>query len=161
MNRYILCIMVGLLSLSCNGQKDDVNKEKNDSVKNLVKEPNGSWKVNKEFDEHGNLIRYDSIYSWSSGNQFSNLSAPQRDSLMQALKSRFFMDFSVFENQGFDDIFTEDSLFSKRYFNNGFFESDFGSDLMDIDKIRQRMLARQKEFLERYQSEFRKNKDEN
>jgi len=31
-----------------------------------------------------------------------------------------------------------------------FFKSDFGSDFMDIDKIRRQMIARQKKFLEKY-----------
>ena len=161
MNYYILFITVAMLSVSCKGQNKDTHADSNGNDGNITEAPQGSWKVNKEFDENGNLIKYDSIYSWSSSNQFANLSTPQRDSLMQAFKSRFFTDFSIFENQGFDDVFAEDSLFSKRYFNNGFFESDFGSDLMNLDKIKQRMLARQKEFLERYQSEFQKKEDEN
>jgi hypothetical protein len=32
---------------------------------------------------------------------------------------------------------------------------------MDIDKIRQQMIERQKKFLEKYQSEFIKSEDEN
>ncbi|MCF7567225.1 hypothetical protein L3X37_02445 [Sabulilitoribacter arenilitoris] len=162
MQKYILLFMIGLLSVSCNSQNNNVkDTETKESDEKIVKEPKGTWKVDKEFDENGNLIRYDSIYSWSSDNKYNNLSLSERDSLMQSFKSRFFTNFSGFENQGFEDVFSKDSLFSKHFFNDDFFRSNFGSELMDIDKIRQQMIARQKKFLEKYQSEFIKPEDEN
>ena len=161
MKKHILLFMVGLLSISCNGQKNGQKKETNESDRKLVEKPKGSWKVNKEFDEDGNLIRYDSIYSWSSNGKFDNLSMVDKDSLMQSFKSRFFANYSGFENEGFENVFSQDSLFSKRFFNDDFFGSNFGNDFMDIDKLRQQMIARQKKFLEKYQSEFIKSEDEN
>ena len=153
--------MVGLLSISCNGQKNEQKTETKESDGKLVEQPKGTWKVDKEFDENGNLIRYDSIYSWSSNGKFDNLSMSDKDSLIQSFKSRFFKNYSGFENEGFEKVFSQDSLFSKRFFNDDFFGSDFGNDFMDIDKLRQQMIARQKEFLEKYQSEFIKPEDEN
>ncbi len=162
MKKYILLFMVSLLSVSCNGQKNETKKaETKESEGNVVEQPKGTWKVDKEFDEKGDLIRYDSIYSWSSNSKFDNLSSIDKDSLMQSFKSRFFTNYSRFENQGFEDVFSQDSLFSKRFFNDDFFGSDFGNDFMDIVKIRQEMIARQKKFLEKYQSEFIKPEDEN
>ncbi|MDV7187088.1 hypothetical protein R3X25_07325 [Lutibacter sp. TH_r2] len=162
MKKYILLFMVGLLSVSCSGQNKEARKiAPKESEETIAEQPRGTWKVDKEFDENGNLIRYDSIYSWSSNNKFDNFSNLDKDSLMQSFKSRFFTGFSQFENQGFEDIFSQDSLFSNHYFNDDFFGSNFGKDFMDIDKVRQKMLARQKKFLEKYQSEFIKPKNEN
>jgi len=162
MKKYILMLVVGLLCISCKGQENETIKNENEENKtNLVEAPKGTWKVDKEFDESGNLIRYDSIYSWSSNNKYDYLSSFDRDSLMQSFKSKFFTNFSRFENEGFEDVFSQDSLFSKRFFNDDFFESPFGKDFMDIDKIRQQMIERQKKFLEKYQSEFIKPEDDN
>ncbi|APX99920.1 hypothetical protein [Lacinutrix venerupis] len=162
MKKYILLLIIGFLSVSCNSQNDDIkNIEKKEEDNKTVNEPQGAWKVDKEFDENGNLIRYDSIYSWSSNNTYNNLSSSDRDSLIQYFKSNFFKNFSGFKNNGFDDVFSKDSLFSNYYFNDDFFKSDFGSDFMDIDKIRQQMVKRQKQFLEKYHSEFIKPEDEN
>lgn len=153
--------MVGLLSVSCKGQENEtIKNDKEENKANIVEEPKGTWKVDKEFDENGNLIRYDSIYSWSSKGKYDNLSSFERDSLMQSFKSRFFTNFSKLENEGFEDIFSQDSLFSKRFFNDNFFGSNFGNDFIDIDKLRQQMIARQKKFLEKYQSEFIKSEEE-
>lgn len=162
MKKYILLLVMALLGVSCSGQESKAKKEEiKQSEKNIVEIPEGTWKVDKEFDENGNLIRYDSIYSWSSGNKFNNLSSLERDSLIESFESTFFTNFSQFQNQGFENIFSKDSLFSKHFFNDDFFKSDFGSDFMDIDKIRRQMIARQKKFLEKYQSEFIKPEDEN
>jgi hypothetical protein len=162
MKRYILLAMTVFLSVSCSGQKKETKKtETIASEKNITKEPKGTWKVDKEFDENGNLIRYDSIYSWSSNSLIDDLSTTERDSLMQSFKSKFFTNFYGFENEGFDGIFSQDSLFSKQFFNEDFFDSDFGNDFMDIDKIRQEMMERQKKFLEKYQSKFMKPEEEN
>jgi hypothetical protein len=165
MKKYILLFMVGLISISCIGQKNEQKTEVKESEEKLVEPPKGTWKVNKEFDEKGNLISYDSIYSWSSNGKFDNLSFSDKDSLMQSLKSRFFTNFSDFENNGFDDVFSKDSLFSKHYFNDDFFGSILGNEFMDVDKLRQQMIAWQKKFSEKYQSGLikpeDKDKDEN
>jgi hypothetical protein len=162
MKKYVLLFMLGLLSMSCKGQENETKKvEKVENQKNIVEEPKGTWKVDKEFDENGNLIRYDSIYSWTSNDKFDNLSLSDKDSLIQSFKSRFFSNYSVLKNQGFEDVFSQDSLFSKRFFNDDFFESPFGKDFMDVDKIRQQMIERQKKFLKKYQSEFIKPENEN
>ena len=162
MKKYVLLVMAGVLSMGCNAQNNKAKTtEPTNNEKQVDVEPKGTWKVDKEFDENGNLIRYDSIYSWSSSNQFKNLSDTDRDSLIQSFKSKFFTNFSEFENRGFEDVFSQDSLFSHRFFNDDFFGSDFGTDFMDIEKIRQRMISRQKKFLEKYQSEFIKPEDEN
>jgi hypothetical protein len=161
MKTYILVLATVLLSVSCNGQKKDTTQtETKENEKTVAEQPKGSWEVDKEFDENGNLIRYDSIYSWSSNSKMDHLSTLDRDSLLESFKSRFFNNFSDFEDQGFDAIFSQDSLFTKHFFNDDFFKSSFGKDFMDIDKRTQQMIAKQKKFLEKYQSEFIKPKGE-
>ncbi|OIQ21205.1 hypothetical protein [Lacinutrix sp. MedPE-SW] len=162
MKKHVLLLVTLFLCFSCSGQNNELNKaETKKSEAHVIKEPKGTWKVDKEFDENGNLIRYDSIYTWSSNNKFNNLSSLNKDSLMQSFKSNFYRNFSKFENEGFEDVFSQDSLFSKHFFNDDFFKSSFGKDFMDIDEIRKQMIERQKDFLEKYQSEFIKAEDEN
>lgn len=162
MKKYVLLFIVGLLSISCKGQGNETKKvEKKENKTDIVQEPKGTWKVDKEFDENGNLIRYDSIYSWSSNDKLENLLLPDKDSLIQSFKSRFISSFSGFENKLLEGVSSQDSLFLKHFFNDTFFESNFGNDFMDIDKLRQQILEKQKKFLEKYQSEFIKPEDEN
>lgn len=160
MKKIAILSMVAILNLSCNAQenKKEANLQK-DSIAQ-VEPPKGTWKVDKEFDENGNLIRYDSIYSWSSTDNLGELAQRNPDSLLQSFRSKFYRNFSHIDNQRFGDLFSDDSLFTKKFFDNDFFDSDFGEDFMDIDRIRKRMETMQQRFLERYQSEFEKLENE-
>jgi len=147
--------MAILFSLtSCKGQdkKEDVVTKQGD--KKEMEQPKGTWKVDKEFDENGNLIRYDSIYSWSSSDTINDLATMDKDSLLNNFESKFYRRFSTFKDQGFEDIFGRDSLFGNHFFNDDFFESDFGMDFMELDKVHTRMMDRHRKFLEKYRSDF-------
>lgn len=157
--RYFLVLMLSSVLVSCNAQTKTEKTDKIEESKPKTEQPKGTWKVDKEFDENGNLIRYDSIYSWSSDGKFEDLSKIDRDSLLNNFESKFYEHFSQFKNDGFEDIFESDSLFSRHFFNDDFFRSDFGEEFMDIDKIRQKMFDRQKRFLEKYSKDFEKKKD--
>lgn len=162
MKKFLVLLVAALLTISCNSQENK-NKEESDKKDEVVIDsPKGSWKVNKEFDEEGNLIRYDSIYSWSSGDDLDELAILDRDSTLKSMQSRFFRNFSQFDfdREGFGDLFAEDSLFTKRFFNDDFFDSEFGRDFMDIDKMHERMEAMQKRFLDRYQPFIAPEKEE-
>ncbi|WP_233268027.1 hypothetical protein [Algibacter sp. L3A6] len=83
MKKCVLLLVVAFLSINCSGQKSEDKKVEITEIER----PKGAWKVDKEFDENGNLIKYDSIYSWSSSNNMEGLSAMDRDSLMRSFKS--------------------------------------------------------------------------
>ena len=158
MKKIAILLMAAILNIGCNAQESKKEEEltKNeDSVAEIGEQPKGTWKVDKEFDENGNLIRYDSIYSWSSQSELGELSLLDRDSILQSMQSKFYRNFSRFNNQGFNDVFSSDSLFTHRFFDDDFFTSEFGEDFMDIDKMHKRMEAIQKEFLEKYRTEFK------
>ncbi|WP_299781381.1 hypothetical protein [uncultured Formosa sp.] len=154
MKKYVLITLVALLAISCNGQNDKAEN-------NEAKIPKGTWKVDKEFDNNGNLIKYDSIYSWSSHDTIKNLSLKEQDRLMQRFRSKFFNDFSDLNHQEFEDIFTQDSLFSKHFFNDDFFESHFKKDFVNIDDLRKQMIAEQKRLMEKYESGIIKPEEDN
>jgi hypothetical protein len=68
--------------------------------------PRVQWDVQKDFDSAGNLLRYDSTWSWTSG---TRQPAPEHfDSIMQGL---------AFQKQHFDPVFTffGDSLLMERF----------------------------------------------
>ncbi|MDF0707686.1 hypothetical protein [Flagellimonas okinawensis] len=151
--QILFCTVLLLVLTSCQGQEKKENEMAKDGENKAMARPKGSWKVDREFDENGNLIRYDSIYSWSS-DSLNDLSGLDRDSLLSNFESKFYSHFSQFRDQGFGDLFEPDSLFSKRFFNDGFFESDFGEDFIELDNIRKRMMERQRKFLEKYRSDL-------
>ncbi len=154
MKTYATFLCAAFLVIGCSSQE---NKLKED---NKNEKPRGNWEVNKEYDEAGNLIQYDSVYSWSSGSDIEKLSKLDRDSLIKSIQSKFYRNFSNFNTDGFEELFKEDSLFSKGFNTEEFFESEFGKDFMNIDKLHQRMRTMQKKFLKQYQSKIAERKED-
>lgn len=158
MKTIFTVFLASLFLVSCQGQeKEKIEKEQHNQV---AEEPKGSWKVNREFDEAGNLIRYDSIYSWSSTDDIGDLMNMDRDSIFQSFRSQFSKGSVGMEDMMGDGFFAQDSLFMKRFFADDFLESELGKDFMDLDEMHQRMEAMQKRFLERYHSQFPKEKEQ-
>ncbi len=159
MKKIAILSLAAILTLSCNAQenkKEEKLLNEHGTKLHESDEPLGTWKVDKEFDERGNLIRYDSIYSWSSVDNFDALSSLDRDSILQSMQSEFYKNFSHFSDQGFDDVFSSDSLFTNKFFDDAFFTSQFGEDFRDIDRMNKRMEAMRRNFLEKYQPELKK-----
>ncbi|RMB59128.1 hypothetical protein EAX61_08690 [Dokdonia sinensis] len=141
MKRLIIFLSTAILAVSCQAQEessqDFAHREtQKDSVK-----PKGQWRVNREVDEHGNIVRYDSIYSWSSsGNNLAELQEINPDSLMAQMRERMRSSFGMMGGDPFAGFFEEDSEqgnpFMDDFFNNDPFES-----FPNMDAIRKRMEA--------------------
>lgn len=101
-----------LLFFNCSGQ----NKQKQAEDSKI--KPDESITVNKEYDEFGNLTRYDSIYSYSYSSN---------GKLSDSLKLKFqkhFNNHSIFDDDFFEDFFGKDSItggfYPENFFHNGF-----------------------------------------
>ena len=102
-----------------------------DSLK--TNQPKINYKVNKQYDENGNLIAYDSVYTYSYSSQDGDGSIIfDSDSGMNVF-GNMNMPFDMFNNDIFKRFFKSDSsmfpnnnnmLFNDPFFNNGF-------DMMD------------------------------
>lgn len=126
MKTRMLLLMLMLSFFGCNAQEKE---KKNDDLgaetdKSAI--PKGNWKVNKEFDEDGNLISYDSTYVYS-------YSTVEGDTVYNKDVDEIFKNFRQFyENHqigghlGLMNSFLNDSLYGEP----NFFEDDFFSDRM-------------------------------
>lgn len=73
------------------------------SAQNLHNQPHEQFDVHKETDEHGNILRYDSTYTYSYSGNIDNL---MLDTLLRNFNPGFSIDFNndFFFNQPFTDI---------------------------------------------------------
>jgi hypothetical protein len=113
-----------IIAQNTSGQK------KGDPGKKEGNQPKEDVKVNKQFDKDGNMIAYDSTYSWSWSN---NENMPENiDSIFKSFHNRDF-NFSIFNDSlffsmplGFKSELLNDSLWNRDIFKN-FFNEDFGN----------------------------------
>lgn len=149
MKKLLILSFVSVTLTSCNAQE----KSKADIAQNKVEpqkeEPKGTWKVEKEMDENGNIVRYDSIYSWSSSDNSRGLGKIDSDSLMQSFQSRFSQHFATDPQQDLSDFFGSDSLLMKQFFNDDFMDEDFSQGFPSMEKMRERMQAMMQQLVQR------------
>lgn len=127
---FSLIILLALTACSY-AQKEDNSNPKN--------QPKVHINVNKQLDENGNVIRYDSAYSWSWSNFDSNVN----DSIFAQFfpKSTFSWDspFSVFDN---------DSSFFKSFSFPSFFDDPFLN--FNINKEMEQFFNRHQQFIQEH-----------
>ncbi len=150
MKKVMLFLFVAILATSCNAQ-DTENSSKNSSdleiQKDSLQKPKGNWKVNKEVDENGNIIRYDSIYSWSSS---GNIKGMESDSIFNQMQSMMQKRFSMLQSPRLNGFSENDSIM-KHFFSDDFFKDDFFSDrvpygFQNMNEIMKQMEAMRQNF---------------
>lgn len=157
MKKIVFTLLLGLFLTVSHGQDDrskskvDLAGENKDSIS--VNKPKISWKVNKKYDEAGNVIGYDSIYSYSYDN-FKNLQKDMDlDSLMESMKFLSHNNISSFMKDNnlvqFMDI---DSLLNGNQYFNDFFERQRKNNFSDMRELFQQMDSLQNMMMERHRS---------
>ncbi|MCG2461218.1 hypothetical protein K8352_10700 [Flavobacteriaceae bacterium F89] len=153
MRKAVFSLFLILLVAGCNGQ-DAHNNAKDELAQSqkysdsLSPKPKVEWKVNKKYDENGNVIGYDSIYSWSYSNHGNVPPEMNADSIMQSFRSFSNDNFpSFWEDQDLDHIFPVDSIMKRnfsmdRFFNQGNIKGFPNMDewMQKMDSLRNKMM---------------------
>jgi len=142
----LIAIAAFLVLSSCNGQT--VKKEINDQAK--ADKPKTDVQVKKVYDDHGNLIKYDSTYTYVYTNPETKGSV--RDSVMAEFSKHFGKNGFTGNESFFNNMFSNDSLimnndaFAKEFFNKDFMPNDFGLSSQNMEKFFQQMDSVRNEF---------------
>lgn len=129
-----LLIAVAIALNSCDAQYKESKKEDNKTPQNMPKE---DIKVNKEYDEAGNLIRFDSTYTYYYSNIDSN--AILGDSIFNKFKDEFNMHYPFSYKPFFNDFFFQDSLLKYDFYKEDFFLERFRRNMEQTEKMFQDM----------------------
>lgn len=121
--------------------------QKPDSIKK--ENPKIQIKVNRKYDDKGNIIGYDSTYSYSYSYTYSNgeIKNIDIDSLLNKFKTFFFENRPDIFNHSFDDFFTPDSIFKFNFFDDDFFQKNFKEERFNFDKMMRQMDSVKNKYL--------------
>ncbi|WP_423126551.1 hypothetical protein [Gaoshiqia sp. Z1-71] len=123
--------------------------------KEKAKLPEEQIQVNKEFDENGNLIRFDSTYVWSWSSDSANLNTFNLDAIRREMENMFggsfqnFFSDSIFGGQspfpGMPDFFGSPGFDSMNPFGQWFNDSALNLipdsfSLFNLDRFREDMM---------------------
>jgi len=125
----MIAIALSLTLISCNGQ----TKKEKEASENLAANPQTSVRVDKKYDEKGNLIRYDSTYSY----YYSNIKDKKylSDSIFNDFRNKFNQKYFFSSDPFFNDLFFEDSLLRYDFYRKDFFMNRFRNNMRRMDSL--------------------------
>ncbi|MCK3684858.1 hypothetical protein [Maribellus sp. YY47] len=157
MKTLVLSIVVALFTLGCSAQdQPEKGGKKLSEKKDAKNKPEEHWTVNKEVDENGNVISYDSTYTWSYTNTEGDSVNVDVDSMMQSFESFFNKKMPSVWGESLMNPMFGDSLLSRDFFSDNYFHDRFENDFFDVDKMFQRMDSLRESFFKQALPELEK-----
>ncbi len=128
MNKKIVITVLILFSFFVGFSQQNAKERHQDKTN----QPQTDIKVNKEFDEKGNLIRYDSTYTYFYSSD--NISPEMMDSLMNSFNNQFGINFYFGQSPFYDS-------------DNQFFNDSIHNQLFNHHKMMMEMQQQQMEMM--------------
>jgi hypothetical protein len=135
----MLAWMAIMLNVSgCSGQPGSEGRFGSaDPHTQYVDSPTVDIRVNKQYDEHGNLIAYDSSYT--SFYQSHAGDAAFMDSVFKDFMSGFGTRFPFLNDPGFNSLFFPDSTFHQDFFSPDFFQKRMEMNRRYLQRMMEQM----------------------
>ncbi len=129
MRMDLIAIALSITLMSCNGQ---TGKQKAKSDPNEFN-PQTNIKVDKKYDDKGNLISYDSTYSY----YYSNVKDDKnlRDSIFNSFRNTFNSKYLFSKDPYFNNLFFVDSLLKYDFYRKDFFLNRFRNNMRRMDSL--------------------------
>lgn len=150
-----LCLSL-LLVTGCNAQTE--KSKVISSAKDTVSQPKVSWKVNKQYDDKGHVIRYDSTYTWSYSGKAGKNMPVSMDSVMRSFRIQFNTDFPGMFNNSFGTPVWNDSLFYNDFLKPDYFMRKYHDHYFDMEQMMRSMDSMRNNFLRQNYPDIKKQK---
>ncbi|MFP4025279.1 MAG: hypothetical protein ACLFVR_12210 [Thiohalospira sp.] len=164
-NKKILWITASLLIIIIGtvvGFSENLNKTapylETPEEDTLKTNPKIDIKVNKEFDDDGNIIRYDSTYSYIYTYPNGKQESINIDSLFQSFQPYFFNRSFDLMQDPFKHFFERDSFYERHFFDHDYFMQQFEQERFKFEEMMKRMDSLRNEFLKDNFPEIQQNK---
>ncbi len=154
--KRILILLLGITPLmSCSEKNNEVENESSlvsktveerDATEIAKMKPRARWKVQKEHDSEGNIIRYDSIYSWSYSNAKGDSIEVDMDHMLRSFYDQVDNNFPLSIHKRIPGMFEWDSLFYRRFTQDENFRSRWEDGFFEMQSAIERMDSLRYEF---------------
>jgi hypothetical protein len=156
----IVVALIVSLTCGCNANKKEKETLANnyEAAKDTSNKPDIRVKVNKQFDSAGNIIKYDSTYSYFYSSPGGGRISLENDSVYSRFKSYFDKEYPDFFKPH-NDIFYNDSLFKYDFYNSDYFSKRFRMNQKLFDQYYHEMDSIKGKYLhEKYPNGYQKKK---
>ncbi len=160
MKKMMLIFLVPLLITACNSnnQKEQNKSDKGNKQEDTIGQikPKVDIKVNKKYDENGNLIGYDSTYVWSYSNLRGDTVSVNADSVLTEFRPLFDQNFPALTNPSMDKFFMNDSLLYYDFFNRDYFFNRWEHQYRNMDKQLRQMDSLKRDYFKKHYPNLQK-----
>lgn len=146
MKNIIMIAFMLFAVTACNSQE----KEKKDKEVNKEIKPETRWEVKKEYDEFGNLIRYDSLYTWKYSNVRGDSIAINLDSIMDTFRKHFETTSSFKWDEYFSYFPKNDSLLMDDFFRRDYYLKNYERQDREFRDIMKQIDSSRNAYLKKY-----------
>lgn len=162
MTKSFLIILL-FFCMSCNAQSDEDKELQRDeltlreNIDTSKNQPEVTVKVDKKYDDEGNLIGYDSTYSYVYRSFDGDTINLNMDSVFSEFKPFMNRNFDIYGGDPFSGFFEKDSLFYKNFFDEDYFQNRFFESRKEFEEMFRRMDSLKNDF---YHDKMLKPKEE-
>lgn len=153
---FFLLILFFSCTTSCTSKKDKMtNESKNIHTSTEFHQygdstlPKINIKVNKQFDNKGHLIKYDSTYTYVYVNPQGKNMQLENKKIYNEFKTHFDKNYPAFFNHKTNDVFFNDSLFQYDFYNEDYFIKRFRMNSRIFNQMFKEMDSMKNEFLKK------------
>ncbi|HKR06193.1 MAG TPA: hypothetical protein VJY62_16275 [Bacteroidia bacterium] len=140
MKKLMAIMLLSFLVGGCNGQKKQNEKSaKQLALTDTTYRPKVDVRVNKKYDEKGNIIQYDSTYSYYYSSPGTSENSISSDSVFSNFKIPLRNDYKGLFDDNMNSIFFNDSLFKYDFYNNDYFIKRFHLNMNRFENLFRQM----------------------
>jgi hypothetical protein len=162
--KIMLVSLLFVVFSACNGQTQNGRSEPAEPKKvtplkaDSLDQPRIDVKVNRQYDDKGNIVKFDSTYSYV----YSSPKGPMRsgnDSVFSSFRSFFEKRYPNLMDRRTNSIFFNDSLFKYDFFNDDYFQKRFELNNKMFEDLYQQMDSIKRGYMkQRYPNGYQKKK---
>ena len=150
MKSLLMALMIMAFIVGCEAQEKEKTEQTESQGTEETVQPKGQWKVHRQYDDQGNLIRYDSIYSWSYSSKDGKSVTINLDSIMDDFRG-YFDEVTPFDWKKDFLYFPEaDSLLMKDFFKEDYFFNNWERHHDQLENMIKKMDSARNAFLRKY-----------
>ena len=144
---YSLLLLISVGHCNNSLEKGEEKKLATHPTPDTSSNPKVAVKVNKKYDAHGNLIKFDSTYTYIYTSKGMDSIKVAMDTLINRFKSTYKNGFSGVLNKRLDELFLNDSLFKYDFLNDDFFTKRFNLNTQRLNEAFQEVDSLKNAFL--------------
>lgn len=144
---------------ACNSQEKEKQEAKEEVEIDMI--PKARWEVKKEYDEFGNLIKYDSLYAWKYSNVKGDSIEINLDSIMDTFRNHFEATTPFKWDEYFSYFPKNDSLLNNDFFRKDYYLKNWERQERELFEFIEQIDSSRNAYLKKYYPGLMESKEKN